>query len=73
MEKTYHMTESEFNRLNNNVQTILDLIQGEGTHRGHGMIDRQCKAEKRLAGHDKILWMLAGAWGLILALLGITK
>lgn len=69
----YEMKETDFNQLKSDVSEIKNAILGEGYHKDSGLIKRVCNTEKRITGHDRILWMLGGAYVLILAIAGIIS
>lgn len=67
------MTEHDFNEMSNNVKQVLEILEGRGLHKNNGVIDRQCRIEKRVSGHDRILWMMGGAYVLILLIISIIS
>jgi hypothetical protein len=67
------MTPEDLNQIKADVADIKSAILGEGFHKDSGLIKRVNNNEKRLTGHDKILWMLGGAYFLVLIIAGIVS
>jgi hypothetical protein len=64
------MNDRDFDQLTNDVRLIKDALLGGGLHKNTGLIDEQCKLKKRVDAHDKIFWMMNGAYVLVILLIG---
>lgn len=57
--------ETKLNSIENDVKAVKDALLGEGLHKDHGLIDEQKRLKQKVELHDKALWTIAGAIGLI--------